>query len=136
MRSIADSSLDTVLPHKAVHDVEDPLGVDEALELPQHVVVPDELAAGRGQGAGVPPHLALEREGYVIGVTGEREGGREGGRGGGREGEKEVDREGKREKKREGDEIFSQALRTILPEVEVTGQVHILEDFQVPEVHE
>ena len=57
---------DTVLAQEAIDDVQDPLGMNGSLKLLQHVVVPDELAAGRGEGARVGPHLALEREGEVV----------------------------------------------------------------------
>ena len=65
---------DTVLTNKAVNNAEYPFGVHKTLEFPEHVVVPDELAAGgRGQ-AGIGSHLTLQREGQVIRIAGGREG--------------------------------------------------------------
>ena len=60
---------DTVLADKAMDDVKDPLAVHETLELSEHVVVPDELAARWGGGARVAPHLALEGQCHVVGIA-------------------------------------------------------------------
>ena len=60
---------DTVLADKAMDDVKDPLAVHETLELSEHVVVPDELAARRGGGARVAPHLALEGQRHVVRIA-------------------------------------------------------------------
>ena len=40
-----------------------------SLELSQHVIVPDELATGRGKGTQVSAHLTLKREGEVVRVA-------------------------------------------------------------------
>ena len=58
-----------MLTDKAVDNVQDPLAVDEPLELSEHVVVPDELAAGRGGGAWIVPHLTLEGQRHVVRIA-------------------------------------------------------------------
>ena len=58
-----------MLSHKAVHGVQDPLGVDEPLELSQEVLVPGELATGGRGGAWVVPHLTLQGQRHVVGIT-------------------------------------------------------------------
>ncbi len=39
------------------------------LEATEEVVIPDELATGRGEWSGIGPHLRLEGESQVIRVT-------------------------------------------------------------------
>ena len=58
-----------MLPDKAVDHVQDPLAMDESLELSEHVVVPDELAASRGGGAWIVPHLTLEGQCHVVRIA-------------------------------------------------------------------
>ena len=60
---------DTVLAHKSMDDLKDPLWVDCLLKPCKEMVIPDELATGRGDWARVGPHLTLERESEVVGVA-------------------------------------------------------------------
>ena len=83
-----------MLTDKAMDNVQNPLGVDEAFKLSKHVIVPDELATGRGGGAWIAPHLTLEGECDVIGVAEEEGGGVRGGGGGGGGGRGEEEEEG------------------------------------------
>ena len=60
---------DTVLSHKAINDVQDPLGMNCSLKHRQHVIVPDELAARCRKGTWVGPHLALEGKSEVVRIA-------------------------------------------------------------------
>lgn len=60
---------DTILSDKAIDDVQDPLWMDLALKILQHVVVPGELATGSGEGSRVGAHLTLEGEGEVVRIA-------------------------------------------------------------------
>ena len=62
-------SEDTVLSDKAIDDVQDPFWMNHALKISQHVIVPDELATWRGEGAWVGAHLALKGEGEVVRIA-------------------------------------------------------------------
>ena len=60
---------DTVLANKSMDDLKDPLWVNCIFKTCKEMVIPDELATGRGDRARGCPHLTLERECEVVGVA-------------------------------------------------------------------
>lgn len=68
-KQIYKISPDTELSHKSMYDMQDPLGMYCVLKATEEVVIPDELATGRGKWSGVCPHLRLKGEGKVVRVT-------------------------------------------------------------------
>ena len=57
------------MSNKTINDVQDPLGMNRALKISQHVVIPGELATWCRERAGVGAHLALKRESQVIRIA-------------------------------------------------------------------